>query len=142
MSSITDEQKFVDTNFNIIQQFERLSFDELASIVITTLAGILLDFDQSGAKFALPDSEWIFQPENIIAGPPAETIRPRPNPPLPGIPAGPPPVLPIGILNAAEISHCVLINVRLILINKCKRSFTNKVSYQFKLTKHILFRIL
>jgi len=48
------------------------------------------------------DSEWNSQPENIIAGP-QETIRPRPNPPLPGIPAGPPPVLPIGILNAAEM---------------------------------------
>ena len=92
MTSITDEQKFIDTNFNTIQQFERSSFDELASIVISTLAGILLNFDQSGAKFALPESEWNSQPENITAGP-RETIRPRPSPPLPGIPAGEPPVL-------------------------------------------------
>jgi len=72
MISINDEQKFVDTNFNTIQQFKRSSFDELASIVITTLAGILLNFDQSGAKFAVPDSEWNTQQENIIAGSPAE----------------------------------------------------------------------
>ena len=31
--------------------------------------------------------------------------------------------------------------VSLILNNKYKRSFTNKVNYQLKLTKHILFRI-
>ena len=99
MTSITDEQKFVDTNFNTIQQFERSPFDELASIVISTLAGILLNFDQS----ALPDSEWNSQRENILVGSPA-AIRQRPNPPLPGLPPGPPPVLPIGILNAAEIN--------------------------------------
>ena len=67
MTNITDEQKFVDTNLNSIRQFERSSFDEVASVVITTLAGILLNFYQSGAKFALPDSEWNSQPENIIA---------------------------------------------------------------------------
>ena len=50
MNSIPDEQKFVDTNFNTIKQFERSSFDELASIVISTLAVILLNFDQSGAN--------------------------------------------------------------------------------------------
>ena len=50
MTSITDEQKFVDTNFNTIQQFERSSFDELALNVISTLAGILLNFDQSGIR--------------------------------------------------------------------------------------------
>ena len=59
MTSIIDEQKFVDTNFNTIQQFERSSFDELASIVISTLAGILLNFDQYEAKFALPDTNFI-----------------------------------------------------------------------------------
>jgi len=42
MTSINDEQKIVDTNFNIIQQFERSSFGELASIVTSTLAGVLL----------------------------------------------------------------------------------------------------
>jgi len=34
MTSITDEQNFVDTNFNTIKQFELSSFDELATIVI------------------------------------------------------------------------------------------------------------
>ena len=122
MTSITDEQKFVDTNFNTIQQFERSSFDELASIIISTLAGILLNFDQSGAKFALPDSEWNSQPENITVGPP-ETIRPRPNPPLPGIPSGPPPVLPIGILNAAEMKMANLqLNYHNAAINREKES--------------------
>jgi len=103
MTSITDEQIFVDTNFYTIKQFERSNFDELASIVISTLAGVLINFDPSGAKFALPDSEWNSQTENIIAGPPAG-IRPRPNPPLPGIPSGPPAVLQIGVLNAAKIN--------------------------------------
>ena len=66
MTSIIDEQKFVDTNFNTIKQFERSSFDELvAIIVITTLAEILLNFDQSGAKFVLPDSEWITPSQKI-----------------------------------------------------------------------------
>ena len=36
-------------------------------------------------------------------GPPT-VIRPRPDPPLPGIPAGPPPVLPVGALPAADIN--------------------------------------
>ena len=102
LTSTNDEQVSVDTSFDTIQQLERSSFDELASIVTSNLAGVLPSFDQSGAKFALLDSEWNSQPENIIAGPPA-AIRPRPNPPLKRILAGPPPVLPIGILNATEI---------------------------------------
>ena len=102
MTSIHDELKFVDTIFITIQQFERSYFDELTSIVNSTLAGILLNFDPSGAKFALPDHEWDNQPENILVGPPA-AIRQRPDPPLSGIPAGPPSVLPVGILNATEM---------------------------------------
>jgi len=35
-----------------------------------------------------------------------------------------------------------VIFVRIILNNRCKRSFTNEVIYQLKLTKHRLFRIL
>ena len=88
MTSISEEQKFVDTNFSTIKQFDRSSFDELASIVISTLAGVLLNFDQSGANFALPGSKGNSQLENIIAGLPAGT-RPCQNPPLPGIPAEP-----------------------------------------------------
>ena len=103
MTSINDEQKFIDANFITIKNFKRATFDELAAILVSTLAGILLNFDPSGAKFALPDAEWELQPENILAGPPA-AIRPRPIPPLPGIPAGPPPALPVGALNAAEIN--------------------------------------
>jgi len=48
----------------------------IASIVISIIAGVLLNLDQSGAKFALPDEEWNTQPENIIVGPPAG-IRPH-----------------------------------------------------------------
>jgi len=44
MTSITDEQKCIDTNLKIIKQFERSPFDELASIVISTPAGVLLNF--------------------------------------------------------------------------------------------------
>ena len=51
MTSITDEQIFVDTYFNTIKQIERSAFDELASVVISTIAGILLGLDQSGASF-------------------------------------------------------------------------------------------
>ena len=122
MTSITDEQKLIDTNFNTIQQFERSSFNELASIVITTLAGTLLNFDQSGAKFASPDSEWNSQQENIIARPP-ETIRPRANPPLTGIPAGPSPVQPLGILNTAEMKMADLqVNYHIAAINREKEA--------------------
>ena len=103
MTSITDEQKFIDANFTTINHFRRATFDEMAAILISTLSGILLNFDVSAAKFALPDAIWEIQPENILAGPP-EAIRPRPNPPTPGIPAGPPPVLPIGPINAADIN--------------------------------------
>ena len=50
-------------------------------------------------------------------------IRPRPNPPLPGIPAGPSPVLPIGILNAAEIKMANLkLNYHNAAINREKES--------------------
>ena len=90
-------------SLGMIKQFEWSSFDELTSIVIFTLAGILLSFDQSGAKFALPDSEWNSQLENIIAGP-STGIRPRPNQPQAGIPSGSLPVLPVGVLNDAEIN--------------------------------------
>ena len=107
MTSINDEQKYIDSNFGTINSFKRATFDELSAIVISTLSGILLNFDQSGAKFALPDAEWENQPENILVGPPAG-IRPRPNAPLPGVPAGPPPDLPIGPLNAAEINSANL----------------------------------
>ena len=55
MTSVNDEQNFVDSKFNSIQQFGRSFFDEFASIVIITLAGILLNLDQSGANFSLPD---------------------------------------------------------------------------------------
>ena len=57
MTSITDEQKFVDSNFYTMKQLDRSSFDEFASIAISNLPGVLLNFDQSGAKFSLPDSE-------------------------------------------------------------------------------------
>ena len=70
MTSITEEQKFIDANFITISHFKRGTFDELAAIIISTLGGILLNFDVSGAKFALPDAEWESQPENILAGPP------------------------------------------------------------------------
>ena len=103
MTSINDEQKFIDANFVTINNFKRSTFDELSAIVISTLSGILLNFDSLGAKFALPYSEWHQQPENILAVPPA-SIRQRPDPPIPGQPAGPPPVLPVGPLNAADIN--------------------------------------
>ena len=43
------------------------------------------------------------QPENVIVGPPPD-IRLRPHPPIAGIPAGPPPALPVGALNTADIN--------------------------------------
>jgi len=62
------------------------------------------------------------QTENMIAGPPA-AIRPRPNPPLPGIPARPPPVRPIGILNAADMKTANLqLNYHIAEINREKES--------------------
>ena len=57
MTSINDEQKFVDANFVTINNFKRSTFDEISAIVILTLSGILLNFDVSNAKFALPDAE-------------------------------------------------------------------------------------
>jgi len=39
--------------------------------LLSTLSGVLLNFDVSGAKFALPDEEWNAQPENILVGLPA-----------------------------------------------------------------------
>ena len=54
------------------------------------MGGVLLNFDQSGAKYAIPDSKRNSQTESIIAGPPA------------GIPCGTSPVLQTGVLNAAE----------------------------------------
>jgi len=103
VTSINDEQKFFDANFITINHFKRSTFDEMSAIVISTFSGVLLNFDVSDAKFALSDEEWEAQPENILAGPPA-AIRQRPNPPIPGIPAGPPLVLPVGPLNAADIN--------------------------------------
>jgi len=100
MTSITDEQKSIDANFLTINKFNRASYEELTTAIISTLSRILHNFDISGAKFALPDEEWDIQPENTLVGPPAG-IRPRPNPPIAGIPAGPPPALPIG---AADIN--------------------------------------
>ena len=118
MTTITDEQKFIDSNFVTITNFKRSTFDELSAIVISTLSGILTNFDPSGAKFALPDSEWENQPENILVGPPA-AIRNRPNAPLPGVPAGPPPALPIGPLNAGDINSAnMLLNYHTAAVNR------------------------
>ena len=58
MTSITDEQKFIDATFLTITKFNRVSFDELTATIISTLSGILLNFDISGANFALPDEDW------------------------------------------------------------------------------------
>ena len=118
MTTINDEQKFIDSNFVTINNFKRATLDELSAIVISTLAGVLLNFDPSEAKFALPDSEWEQQPEHILIGPPA-AIRPRPNPPIPGVPARPPPVLPIGPLNAAEINMANMnLNYHTVAVNR------------------------
>ena len=103
MTSITVEQKFIDANFQTITKFNCASFDELTATIISTLSGMLLNFDISGAKFALLDEEWNVQSENVIVGPPPD-IRPRPHPPIAGIPAGPPFALPVGALNAADIN--------------------------------------
>ena len=37
MTSITEEQKFIDANFITISHFKRGTFDELAAIIISTL---------------------------------------------------------------------------------------------------------
>ena len=103
MTSINDEQKFIDANFITINHFKRSTFDEMSAIVISALSGVLLNFNVSDEKFALPDAEWETQADNILAGPPA-AIRQRPNPPIPRIPVGSPPVPPVGPLNAADIN--------------------------------------
>ena len=58
MTSINDDQKFIDANFVRITHFKRSTFDEMSAVVIATLSGVLTNLDPSGAKFALPDSEW------------------------------------------------------------------------------------
>ena len=58
----------------------------------------------------------------MLVGPPA-AIRQRPDPPLPEIPAGPPPVVPIGILNAAEMKMANLqLNYHNAAVNREKES--------------------
>ena len=47
MTSINDEQKFIDANFVTINNFKLATFDELSAIVISTLSGFLLNFDPS-----------------------------------------------------------------------------------------------
>ena len=125
MTSISDDIKFIDANFKTITRIARETFDELIAILIATLAGVLREYDISGAKLILPESEWCIQPENIIpeilaapgiAAVPAG-IRPRPPPPAAGIPAGAPPVLPAGPLNAADINNA---NVQLNFYNAAK----------------------
>jgi len=117
-------------NRNLLTQTSQqltISKDQpLTAIVISTLSGILLNFDVTGAKIVFPDEEWNAQPENIFVGPPAG-IQPRPNPPIPEIPAGPLPVLPVGPLNAAVIKianmnlnyHTVAMNKELAAILLC-----------------------
>jgi len=90
----------------------------LVAIFISTLAGILLDFDPSGAKFGLSDHEWNNLPKNILVGPSA-AIRQQPDPPLPGISAGPPPVLLVRALNAADINiENVQLNYHTVAVNR------------------------
>jgi len=78
MTSITDEEQFIDANFLTINKFNRASFDEFTATIISILSGILLKFVIYGAKFALPVEELNVQPENVLFGLSAE-IRPRPN---------------------------------------------------------------
>jgi hypothetical protein len=73
MTSTNNEQKFIDANFITINHFKRSTFDKMSAIVISTLSGILLNFDVSGAKFALSDAEWEVQPENIKSSDKAAT---------------------------------------------------------------------
>ena len=47
---------------------------------------MLLNFDVTGAKVALRDEVSDIQSKNIVVGPP-DKVRPRPNPPIAGIPA-------------------------------------------------------
>ena len=129
MTSITDEQNFIDANFQTISKFNRASFDKLTATIISTLSGIQLNFDISGAKFTLPDEEWNVQPENIIVGPPPD-VRPRPNPPIAGILAGPPPVLPVGPLNAADI------NIANMNLNYHNAAVNREIAANLLCTKH------
>jgi hypothetical protein len=71
MTSNNDEQKFIDSNFSTVNYFKGSTFEESTAIVILTFSEILLNFDVSGAKFALLDKEWDIQPENFLIGPPA-----------------------------------------------------------------------
>ena len=64
---------------------------------------MLLNFDVTGAKVALRDEVSDIQSKNIVVGPP-DKVRPRPNPPIAGIPAWPLPVLPVGALNATNMN--------------------------------------
>ena len=103
MTSISDEHKFMYANFLTITKLNRTIFDQFTTTIISTISKILLNLDISGPKFAFPDKEWNIQPENTLVGPPAG-IRPRPNLPIAGKPAGPPLALPIGALNAVDIN--------------------------------------
>jgi len=93
------EQKFVDANLSTIQQFQKDSFDVLAAIVTPTLAGVVLNFDQSGTKFALPDDERKIRPsKNIVVARPAG-VPPLPVHRLSRILAGPLSAVDINIAN-------------------------------------------
>jgi hypothetical protein len=84
MASINDEQNFFKADFLTMKRFKRATFDELAVIVISTSAGVLLNFDQSGR---------MEQPTRKYIGRTTARVRPRPDPPISGIPSGPPSVL-------------------------------------------------
>jgi len=79
MTSIIDEQKFIDANFLTIENFNRATFDELAAMVILTLAGILLNFDPSGGKFALQMQNGKYNQRASWQVRPPAVIRQRPD---------------------------------------------------------------
>jgi hypothetical protein len=109
----------------------------LAAIVISTLAGVLLNFNQSVAKFALPDDEWNARPENILLGPPAG-IRRLPDSPVPRIPAGSPAALPVGPLNAEDINLAdLLLNYHNAAVYREKESNALCCTKQTKITQYI-----
>ena len=64
--------KLLIANFSTIDHFKRSTFDEMLAIVISTLFGVLLNFDVSRAKFVFSDEEWNNQPENTLVGPQPE----------------------------------------------------------------------
>jgi hypothetical protein len=111
MTSYSDDTKFFIAILETITQFDKATYDETMSSIVTALGGIFTDYDISGMKNVLPLDIWNRQQENMLA---AGGNRPKPPIPAPGIPAGPEPIEPIPPVTQAEMN---LANMQLTYYN-------------------------